>query len=113
MPIYEYQCEQCNESFELIQKFSDPPLTTHEKCGGAVHRLVSAPAFHFKGTGWYVTDYAKGGNSAPNGGTKKNEGSESKSSDSDTSKTSKSDSSTSETKAASTDTKPKATTEAK
>jgi len=112
MPIYEYQCERCNELFELIQKFSDEPLTTHEKCGGPVHRLVSAPAFHFKGSGWYVTDYAKGGNSAPNGGPKKNDG-ESKASDSDGSKTSTSESSTSETKAASADAKPKATSEAK
>lgn len=43
----------------MLQKFSDPQLTVHEECGGEVERLVSAPAFHFKGTGWYVTDYAK------------------------------------------------------
>ena len=65
MPIYEYKCEGCGEVFELIQKFADEPLTVHEKCGGHVHRLMSAPAFQFKGTGWYVTDYAKGNVSGP------------------------------------------------
>lgn len=65
MPIYEYKCEGCGETFELIQKFADEPLTVHEKCGGHVHRLMSAPAFQFKGTGWYVTDYAKGNVSGP------------------------------------------------
>lgn len=59
MPLYEYQCEQCGEQFEVIEKFSDEPLTRHEKCGGAVHRLISAPALQFKGSGWYITDYAK------------------------------------------------------
>lgn len=61
MPIYEYQCEKCGHRVEKIQKFSDPPLETCEKCGGPVHKLQSAPAFQFKGTGWYVTDYAKSG----------------------------------------------------
>jgi len=59
LPIYEYKCEGCGETFEVIQKFADEPLTVHEKCGGQVHRLLSAPAFQFKGSGWYVTDYAK------------------------------------------------------
>lgn len=68
MPLYEYQCEQCGEIFEVMQKFADAPLTTHAQCGGQVHRLLSAPAFHLKGTGWYVTDYAKGGGkSKPDG----------------------------------------------
>ena len=65
MPIYEYKCEGCGEVFEIIQKFADQPLTVHEKCGGHVNRLMSAPAFQFKGTGWYVTDYAKGSGSGP------------------------------------------------
>lgn len=64
MPVYEYKCESCGEVFELIQKFVDEPLKVHEKCGGAVHRLLSAPALQFKGTGWYVTDYAKGNGGA-------------------------------------------------
>jgi len=68
LPIYEYKCEGCGDVFEVIQKFADEPLTVHEKCGGHVHRLMSAPSFQFKGSGWYVTDYAKGGNSSPNKG---------------------------------------------
>src|SRR5580658_10227320 len=72
MPLYEYLCENCGDVFELIEKFSAEPLTTHEKCGGKVHRLISAPALQFKGSGWYVNDYAKGGSSNPdNGGGKK------------------------------------------
>jgi putative FmdB family regulatory protein len=59
MPLYEYQCQSCGKKFEVLQKFSDAPLTVHEECGGEVERLVSAPAFHLKGTGWYATDYAK------------------------------------------------------
>lgn len=63
MPIYEYKCEKCGDVFEVRQKFSDDPLTVHEKCGGPVHRLLSAPALQFKGSGWYITDYARGGSS--------------------------------------------------
>jgi putative FmdB family regulatory protein len=65
MPIYEYHCPTCNTNFEKIQKFSDEPLSVHEVCGGAVERLLSAPAFQFKGTGWYITDYNKTGSSSP------------------------------------------------
>jgi len=60
MPLYEYECTQCGHRFELIQRFADPPVDTCSACGkGPVHKLLSAPAVHFKGTGWYVTDYAK------------------------------------------------------
>jgi putative FmdB family regulatory protein len=60
MPLYEYECSQCGHRFELIQRFADPPVETCVTCGrGPVHKLLSAPAVHFKGTGWYVTDYAK------------------------------------------------------
>ena len=59
MPLYEYQCDACGHRFEAIRKFSDSPLETCPKCGGAVRKLQSAPAFHLKGSGWYVTDYAK------------------------------------------------------
>ena len=59
MPLYEYQCGACGHRFETIQKFSDPPLTECPKCGGAVRKLQSAPAFQFKGSGWYITDYAR------------------------------------------------------
>ena len=61
MPIYEYKCESCGEVFEVMQKFSDTPLSVHENCGGKVERLLSSPALQFKGSGWYVTDYGKGG----------------------------------------------------
>ena len=61
MPLYEYECDACHHRFEVIQKFSDPPIEVCPKCGSAVHKLQSAPAFQFKGTGWYVTDYAKSG----------------------------------------------------
>lgn len=67
MPMYEYKCDVCGQVFEVIQRFSDEPLTTHEACGGAVRRLISAPAFQFKGSGWYITDYAKGGNASTEG----------------------------------------------
>jgi putative FmdB family regulatory protein len=95
MPLYEYQCENCGDVFEIIQKFVDTPLTVHEKCGGAVHRLLSAPALMFKGSGWYVNDYAKGANNAANGGSKKGESSDHSSSDHSNSDHSSSDRSSS------------------
>ena len=61
MPLYDYRCEKCGEVFEVRQSFSDPTLTVHEGCGGNVKRMLSAPALQFKGTGWYVTDYGRGG----------------------------------------------------
>ena len=62
MPLYEYECEACGAHFEKIRKFSDPPLDVCDKCGkGPVKKLLSSPAFQFKGSGWYVTDYGKGG----------------------------------------------------
>ena len=61
MPLYEYQCDACGHRFEHIQKFSDPLLTVCPECGDAIRKLVSSPAIQFKGTGWYVTDYAKKG----------------------------------------------------
>ena len=64
MPLREYQCKKCNHRFERIQKFSDKPLKKCPECGGALEELLSAPAFQFKGSGWYVTDYARKG-SAP------------------------------------------------
>lgn len=63
MPLYDYRCHKCGKTFEVKQKFSDPLLTEHENCGGELERLISAPALQFKGTGWYVTDYAKNGKS--------------------------------------------------
>ena len=59
MPLYEYQCEACGHRFEVIQKFSDALVEKCPVCGGAVRKLQSAPAFQFRGSGWYVTDYGK------------------------------------------------------
>jgi putative FmdB family regulatory protein len=58
MPLYEYQCTQCGERLEVIQRLSDPPYAHCAKCGGDMKKLVSAPAIQFKGSGWYKTDYA-------------------------------------------------------
>ncbi|HEV2470099.1 MAG TPA: zinc ribbon domain-containing protein [Candidatus Sulfotelmatobacter sp.] len=64
MPLYEYQCKKCGHRFEKIQKFSDKPVKKCPDCGGPVEQTISAPAVQFKGSGWYVTDYAKKGSSA-------------------------------------------------
>src|SRR5258706_10664953 len=61
MPLYDYRCKQCGEVFEVKQSFSDELLKTHDTCGGELERLISAPALMSKGTGWYVTDYGRGG----------------------------------------------------
>ena len=59
MPLYEYECDACGHRFEKIQKFSDPLVEACPKCGGVVHKLMSSPAIQFKGSGFYITDYAK------------------------------------------------------
>jgi putative FmdB family regulatory protein len=59
MPLYEYQCKKCGHRFEKILKFSDKPVKKCPECGGTVEQTISAPAVQFKGSGWYVTDYAK------------------------------------------------------
>ena len=69
MPLYEYECPK-HGTFERMQKFSDPPVTACPVCGGPVEKLLSAPAIQFKGTGWYVTDYARK-SSGPEGGKDK------------------------------------------
>lgn len=63
MPIYEYECVNQKHRFEVIQKFDDPPVTHCTVCGDPVHKLLSSPAIQFKGTGWYITDYARKGQS--------------------------------------------------
>jgi len=68
MPLYGYRCHQCGETFEVRQKFADELLKTHEGCGGELERLISAPALQFKGSGWYVNDYGRGGK-LPSGDT--------------------------------------------
>jgi len=79
MPLYEYQCDACGKRFEKIQKFSDEPLEICALCGkGPVHKLLSSPAIQFKGSGWYITDYAKKGTTASgeSGSSAKTESSE-------------------------------------
>lgn len=70
MPLYEYKCDRCKKTIEVLQKFSDAPLTLHEECGGTLERLISTSALQFKGSGFYITDYSKSkssGNSSSNG----------------------------------------------
>ena len=107
MPLYEYECEAAGHRFEVIQKFSDAPIDKCRVCGGPVHKLQSAPAFHLKGTGWYATDYAKSGSPPESkGGKEGKEGKEGK----DGKKTEGADSKSSEKPAESTDSAPAAST---
>ena len=78
MPLYEYQCPKCGR-FELIRKFADEPLTICPTCGSEIQKLMSAPAIQFKGTGWYVTDYAKKSGGEGKSGKPEGSSSESKS----------------------------------
>ena len=90
MPLYEYECDACAHRFERIQKFSDPPIDVCPTCGSAVRKLLSSPAIQFKGSGWYITDYAKrsgsvessssSSSSTSDGGDKKSESSDKSSS---------------------------------
>lgn len=98
MPTYEYECLKCGSRFEEIRKFSDAPLTKHDGCGGKVKKLLSAPAFQFKGTGWYITDYARKGK---DGGGKKSDGEPKKEAKAESKSETKAESKT-ETKAEST-----------
>ena len=65
MPVYEYECQKCNLITEAMQKFSDPPLTECPHCSGRLRKMISQSAFHLKGSGWYVTDLSRKGDSAP------------------------------------------------
>jgi putative FmdB family regulatory protein len=98
LPLYEYHCLK-DGTFELVRKFSDPPLEACPTCGGPIEKLVSAPAIQFKGSGWYITDYARkstGGEAAGN----KDAGSKDKgSAGSDASKTASPGSSATDSKA--------------
>ena len=77
MPLYEYQCQECSQRVELIQKFSDPPLTECPSCRGPLEKLLFAAGIHFKGSGFYINDYARKGKDAP-----KEDGTDSKKDDS-------------------------------
>jgi putative FmdB family regulatory protein len=91
MPLYEYECESGEHRFERIQKFSDPPIETCPTCGRKVRKLLSSPAIQFKGSGWYITDYArksgdgKGSGSKPDAKTSESSASEASTTSSDSS----------------------------
>src|SRR5712671_659901 len=116
MPLYEYECKKCGHRFEKIQKFSDKMVKKCPECGGQVEQMISAPAVQFKGSGWYVTDYAKktssqgsSGDSASkekkddksksDSGTKDSSAKDNSSKDSSTKETSSKDSSTKDSSA--------------
>lgn len=110
MPLYEYECDACGHRFEVIQKFADPPVSACAKCGGGpVAKLPSSPAIQFKGSGWYITDYARAGKS--DGSASKGSDSKSTSSSGD-SKSDKSDTSDTKTESKS-DSKPDTKSESK
>ena len=100
MPLYDYRCHLCGETFEVRQKFSDEVLKVHEDCGGELERLISLPAIQFKGTGWYVTDYKGNGKSpAANSGKSSDSSGDSKTESKTEAKTETKTESKSETKA--------------
>jgi len=98
LPLYEYQCKQCHSLTERIQKFSDPPLAICPHCGGELEQTITAPTVQFKGSGWYVTDYAK---KSSKGGPSSGNGSSSSSGTEGKSESSKSEGSSSSEKASS------------
>ena len=103
MPLYEYQCPK-DGIFELVRKFSDPPLAACPTCGGPIEKLASAPAIQFKGSGWYITDYARkstGGEAAGNKDAVKKDGGSTDKGSSEASKPAASSSSATESKSTS------------
>ena len=106
MPLYEYECDACGQRFEVIQKFSDAPVETCKQCGkGPVRRLLSSPAIQFKGSGWYITDYANKGKSGASASTPAGKTDGAKSDASSDSGAAKSDTSTSDSSASTAKTK--------
>src|SRR4051812_28778290 len=82
MPLYEYECKKCHHRFEKIQSFAAPHVKKCPKCGGPIEQVITAPAVQFKGSGWYVTDYAKNkpsGGASANGDSSKESGKDSES----------------------------------
>jgi putative FmdB family regulatory protein len=106
MPLYEYECDACGSRFEQIQKFSDPPLEVCVKCGEKkIHKLVSSPAIQFKGSGWYINDYAKkGAGTDPKASASQDTKDKKDSKDTKDTKSSPSDSGTTASSSGSTDT---------
>jgi putative FmdB family regulatory protein len=105
MPLYEYKCSTCGKVFETIQKFSDAPLEVHDDCGGRLEKLISVSALQFKGSGWYVNDYARG--SVKSEGSEKKAESEKKSDTASDKKSEKKSETASESKPAETKTESK------
>jgi putative FmdB family regulatory protein len=103
VPLYEYECARCGR-FEIIRKFSDAPLLTCPTCGGEIQKLASAPAIQFKGTGWYITDYARKSGTGKDTSGKAGEGGANASGGKDGGSSSKDASSTKDSGSASTDT---------
>jgi putative FmdB family regulatory protein len=116
MPNYEYLCKNCGHRFEQIRKFSDKPLRKCPECGGVIEQVISAPAVQFKGSGWYVTDYAKkgasSGSSSPSSSSE-GDGSSKETKDSKDSKDSRDSKETKDTKETRKDDKPKSDTSSK
>lgn len=105
MPLYEFECEVCNQRFERIQKFTDPTPDVCPHCGkGPVRKLFSSPAIQFKGSGFYITDYAK--KSSSDAGSKSSSGGESSASSDSKPDSKPSDTKSSETKSATSESKP-------
>jgi putative FmdB family regulatory protein len=110
MPLYEYRCSKCGEKFEVIQKFADTPLTVHEACGGTVERLISLSGFSLKGSGWYATDYAKGGSSQKKESDAKSDSTSTESKPSETKSETKTETKTETKSETKTESKPATTT---
>ena len=96
MPLYEYQCEKCGHRFEKIQKFSDRMVKKCPECGGRVEQMISAPAVQFKGSGWYVTDYANKSHAHGSDGSKESKKEDKSKSESSAKETSSSEGSSKE-----------------
>jgi len=108
LPLYEYECPKCG-TFELVRKFADAPLESCPTCAQPVEKLASAPAIQFKGTGWYINDYARKSSGVEGGKEAKDKAkdkAEAKESSKDSSKDSSSSISSSESKSSTSDTKP-------
>lgn len=104
MPLYEYECESCAHRFEVIQKFSDAPISVCPKCGGPVQKLLSSPAIQFKGSGFYLTDYGRGTGSKSESANTKAGKSESGAAAGGSDSATKSDGGSSDTKTSTSDT---------
>jgi putative FmdB family regulatory protein len=106
MPLYEYRCHKCGNVFEVMQKFVDEPVKVHADCGGEVEKLISRSAFQLKGSGWYVTDYAKSGaTKEPKSGKSESGGNADTKSDTKSGDSKSSDSKSSDSKSSGSDSK--------